>query len=68
MSVHDATGCSPLRPADGVPRLERPNRPYTLAEVDGASDKGSEWWEGDEGVVLVDAPPELPATNGWWPG
>jgi hypothetical protein len=46
-----------LRPADGVLRPERPNRPYTLAKVDAASDEGSEWWEGDEGVVLVNAPP-----------
>ena len=38
-----------LRPPTGaVLRLERPGRPYTMAEVDAADDEGSEWWEADE--------------------
>jgi Uma2 family endonuclease len=46
-------------PADGVLRLERPGRPYTVAEVDGAIDEGSEWWEADEGVLIVNPPPSV---------
>ncbi|MGH9057458.1 MAG: Uma2 family endonuclease [Acidimicrobiales bacterium] len=48
-----------VRPQDGELRLERPGRPYTLAEVDAASDEGSEWWEADAGVVVVNAPPSF---------
>jgi Uma2 family endonuclease len=51
---------SPLRPpADGTLRLERPGRPYTVPEVDGAGDEGSEWWEADGGVLIVNAPPSF---------
>jgi Uma2 family endonuclease len=51
---------SPLRPpAGGTLRLERPGRPYTVAEVDGAGDEGSEWWEADGGVLIVNAPPSF---------
>jgi Uma2 family endonuclease len=51
---------APLRPpADGTLRLERPGRPYTVAEVDAAGDEGAEWWEADEGVLIVNAPPSL---------
>jgi Uma2 family endonuclease len=49
-----------LRPPDGgTLRLERPGRPYTVAEVDGAGDEGSEWWEADGGVLIVNAPPSF---------
>jgi Uma2 family endonuclease len=44
-------------PAGAVLHLERPGQPYTLAEVDAAGDEGSEWWEADEGVLIVNAPP-----------
>jgi Uma2 family endonuclease len=44
-------------PAGAVLRLERPGQPYTVAEVDAAGDEGSEWWEADEGVLIVNAPP-----------
>jgi Uma2 family endonuclease len=51
---------SPLRPpADGTLRLERPGRPYTVAEVDAADDEGAEWWEADEGVLIVNPPPSF---------
>ncbi len=50
---------SPLRPAEGALRLERDNRPYTLAEVDAAIDEGSEWWEADKGVLIINAPPSV---------
>lgn len=46
-------------PAGAVLRLERPGQPYTLAEVDAAGDEGSEWWEADEGVLIVNAPPTV---------
>jgi Uma2 family endonuclease len=48
---------SPVRPNEGILRLEREGRPYTLAELDAASDEGSEWWEADQGVLIVNAPP-----------
>ena len=59
-TVRPVTVLSPslLRPPDGgTLRLERPGRPYTVAEVDGASDEGSEWWEADGGVLIVNARP-----------
>lgn len=40
-------------------RIERPGRPYTLAEVDAADDAGSEWWEADRGALVVYAPPSF---------
>jgi Uma2 family endonuclease len=46
-------------PAGAVLRLERPGQPYTLEEVDAAGDEGSEWWEADEGVLIVNAPPSV---------
>jgi Uma2 family endonuclease len=46
-------------PAGAVLRLERPGKPYTVAEVDAARDDGSEWWEADEGVLIVNAPPSV---------
>jgi Uma2 family endonuclease len=46
-----------VRPAEGQLRLER-DRPYTLTEVDGAADEGSEYWECEEGVIVVNAPPD----------
>jgi Uma2 family endonuclease len=49
---------SPLQAPEGTTlRLERPGRPYTLAEVDAAGDEGSQWWEADRGVLIVNAPP-----------
>lgn len=51
---------SPLRPPDdGTLRLERPGRPYTVAEVDAAEDEGAERWEADRGVLIVNAPPSF---------
>jgi Uma2 family endonuclease len=44
-------------PADGTLRIERPHRPYTLAEVNVAGDEGSEWWEAEGGVLILNAPP-----------
>jgi Uma2 family endonuclease len=46
-------------PSDATLRIERAGRPYTAAEVDAAGDEGSEWWEADKGVLIVNAPPTL---------
>ncbi len=40
-------------------RLEREGRPYNLDEVDAAGDEGSQWWEADGGVLIVNAPPTV---------
>ena len=59
-AVVPTVSTSPLRPPEGTSlRLERLGRPYTPAEVDAAGDDGSEWWEADRGVLIVNARPTV---------